>query len=67
MFIRNIFQRILPTANQSFEVQACPNCWGVSQWAGKDCPQHFDIDKGAASEVNSRNGFIRNFVKRFIG
>jgi hypothetical protein len=49
------------------QLEACPNCWGISQWGGKDCPRQFDLDKGQAKEVFSRNGFIRRFVKEFIG
>ena len=45
----------------------CPNCWGYSQWNGTYYPQTKDLDKGINSEVKSRNGFIRTFVKRFIG
>lgn len=46
---------------------ACPNCWGYSRWESQDCPAFFDIDKGPQGEVNSRNGFIRRFVKKFVG
>ncbi len=45
---------------------ACPNCWGHSQWENQDCRQEFKIDKGSKSEVFSRNGFIRRFVKRWL-
>lgn len=62
--IRQFFSRTTPP---KMTPQACPNCWGYVQWEGKDCPTFIDIDKGQPSEVASRNGFIRNFVKRVIG
>ena len=66
MFFQQIFNRPTPQIQTTNEAASCPNCWGVSQWGEKDCPRHFDIDKGSVSEVNSRNGFIRRFVKRFV-
>jgi len=49
------------------EVTDCPNCWGYSEWEGMDCTITFSIDKGSRSEIFSRNGFIRRFVKKYIG
>ena len=48
------------------ESKSCPNCWGYSKWECQDKPAFFDIDKGQRAEVNSRNGFIRRFVKQFV-
>ncbi len=48
-------------------IYECPNCWGYSQWEGKDCVEEVSIDKGSKSEIFSRNGFIRRFVKKYIG
>jgi hypothetical protein len=62
-----MLQRILNQLRPVQPIEACPNCWGISQWADKDCPRQFDLDKGQASEIFSRNGFIRRFVKEFIG
>ncbi len=66
MLLRKILQGVNETIFQP-KVQACPNCWGFSQWADQDCHTQFDLDKGQQSEVWSRNGFIRRFVKRVIG
>lgn len=66
MLIQKFLQRINETFNPP-AVEACPNCWGYSQWANQDCHTSFDLDKGQQSEVWSRNGFIRRFVKRVIG
>ena len=60
--LQKILNRLRPTP----QLEACPNCWGISQWEDKDCPRQFDIDKGQHNEVFSRNGFIRRFVKRFV-
>lgn len=46
--------------------ETCPNCWGHLEWGGKYYPKFFNIDKGANALINSRNGFIRKFVKKFI-
>ena len=65
-----LLQKILQQLNQNTSpatVQACPNCWGFSEWEDKNCDTQFDLDKGQQSEVWSRNGFIRRFVKRVIG
>lgn len=62
-----MLQRILNKFRPIQSLEACPNCWGVSQWGGKDCPRQFDLDKGQSNEVFSRNSFIRRFVKQFVG
>lgn len=64
--IKKLINQLFSPSNIT-ENYACPNCWGISQWQEKDCPQFFDLDKGQASEVSSRNGFIRTFVRTFIG
>lgn len=66
MLLQRISQHIREVFHQP-SVEACPNCWGFSQWAEQDCQRTFDIDKGQQSEVWSRNGFIRRFVKRVVG
>ncbi len=66
-----LIQKIVQQFNAIFSPQpipaSCPNCWGFSQWENKDCYRHFDLDKGQNSEIQSRNGFIRKFVKTFVG
>ena len=65
-----LFQKIFRSAVQpasSNNSSSCPNCWGYSRWERQDQPAFFDIDKGQQGEVDSRNGFIRRFVKKFVG
>lgn len=66
MLFRQLFHRLFSSNLAVVETRECPNCWGWSEW---ECefPLHFDIDKGQPSEVASRNGFIRRFVKRYLG
>jgi len=45
----------------------CPNCWGYSQWDGEHFVRTESIDKGSNLEIFSKNGFIRRFVKKYIG
>jgi len=66
MLFQKLFSRTSPQPVPVFEANACPNCWGISQWNDEDQPRHFDLDKGQSTEVNSRNGFIRRFVKRYL-
>lgn len=68
MDTQNWIERLLSPnlAVCELNVNDCPNCWGFSQWE-KEKPAYFSLDKGQCSEVSSRNGFIRRFVKRYIG
>lgn len=67
MFFQNFFNRPEVRHSYNFEAEACPNCWGFSQWENRDCPENFHIDKGSQREINSRNGFIRRFMKKYLG
>lgn len=66
MFLQKYIDRILRPNLAVHEWSSCPNCWGYSRWED-DSPAYFSLDKGQCSEINSRNGFIRRFVKRYIG
>jgi len=67
MSIQNIINQSEGPVPTLVNHNVCPNCWGYSRWDDKDCGASFDIDRGSSSEVNSRNGFIRRFVKRYLG
>lgn len=68
MFITEVNQST-PNSNNTtiHEYHDCPNCWGYSQWAEQDCIGSMSIDKGSRAEIFSKNGFIRRFVKKYIG
>ncbi|MFK7770896.1 MAG: hypothetical protein AB8F94_02110 [Saprospiraceae bacterium] len=68
MFVTEINQPSQNTTNTTIhEYHDCPNCWGYLQWDGQDCKGSMSIDKGSKSEIFSRNGFIRRFIKKYIG
>ncbi|MFK8005060.1 MAG: hypothetical protein AB8H03_01760 [Saprospiraceae bacterium] len=56
-----------PTNSTIHEYHECPNCWGYLQWEEQDCMGSMSIDKGSRSEIFSKNGFIRRFIKKYIG
>lgn len=66
MFSQKWIERLFSPNVAVCEINDCPNCWGFSQW-DKEVPTYFELDKGQCSEVNSRNGFIRRFVKKYLG
>jgi len=67
MFITEINQQS-PNPNTAIhEFYECPNCWGYLQWEGQDCMGSMSIDKGSSLEIFRRNGFIRRFIKKYIG
>lgn len=59
--------QIIPPHGESHDFYDCPNCWGYSQWEDRDCIGSISIDKGSSLEIFSRNGFIRRFIKKYIG
>lgn len=68
MFVKEVNQPTQNTTNSTIhEYHDCPNCWGYLQWENQDCMGGISIDKGSKSDIFSKNGFIRRFIKKYIG
>lgn len=67
MLYYKFFQKNQPELQPVLIPSECPNCWGYSQWDNMDCPITLNIDKGSPREIWSKNGFIRRFVKKYLG
>jgi hypothetical protein len=67
MFNTEVNQQVTDSSNDYHDFHGCPNCWGYLQWEERDCLGSLSIDKGSRSEIFSKNGFIRRFIKKYIG
>ncbi len=67
MFNTKLNQPVQNIKQEYHNFHDCPNCWGYLQWGEQDCLGSMSIDKGSRSEIFSKNGFIRKFIKKYIG